>query len=108
MSSEESDVENEFECMLRTKNMEWRRGIERELNIVDRQRFLDDDIFAPQGSKPLKRICAPGNPTTSRKPIVGLSENLYDSKWLTGLTEHGVERLEVADEKFQWMKVVVV
>ncbi|KAG1719474.1 hypothetical protein EDB19DRAFT_1648145, partial [Suillus lakei] len=28
MSSEESDVENKFECVLRVKNMGWRRGIE--------------------------------------------------------------------------------
>lgn len=108
MSSEESDVENEFECVLRVKNMGWRRGIERELDIVDRQRLLDDDIFSPRGSKPLKRIRAPGNPMTSREPIVGLSEILYDSKWLAGLTERVVERLEITKEKFQWMKVVVV
>ncbi|KAG1724525.1 uncharacterized protein EDB91DRAFT_1025115, partial [Suillus paluster] len=45
MSSEESDIENDVECVLRVKNMAWRRGIERELNIINNQRVLDDEIF---------------------------------------------------------------
>ncbi|KAG1750290.1 hypothetical protein EDD22DRAFT_741662, partial [Suillus occidentalis] len=45
MSSEESDLENDIETVLRVKNMAWRRAIERELDIVDRQRLADDDIF---------------------------------------------------------------
>ncbi|KAI6141050.1 hypothetical protein BKA82DRAFT_3948957, partial [Pisolithus tinctorius] len=44
-SSEESDVENEVEGVLRVKNMKWRRHIEQELDIVDLQRFLDVDTF---------------------------------------------------------------
>ncbi|KAG1738162.1 uncharacterized protein EDB91DRAFT_1054784 [Suillus paluster] len=47
MSSEERDMENEFECVLHVKNMGWHYGIERELNIVDHQQLLDNDIFAP-------------------------------------------------------------
>ncbi|KAG1901225.1 uncharacterized protein F5891DRAFT_913582, partial [Suillus fuscotomentosus] len=45
MSSEESDIENDIECVLQVKNMTWRRRIEQELNIIDNQRVLDDDIF---------------------------------------------------------------
>ncbi|KAG2096020.1 hypothetical protein BD769DRAFT_1336510, partial [Suillus cothurnatus] len=45
MSSEESDVENQIETVLRVKNMVWRHAIERELDIVDHQRLMDDDIF---------------------------------------------------------------
>ncbi|KAG1756966.1 hypothetical protein EDB19DRAFT_1607172, partial [Suillus lakei] len=45
MSSEESDIENDVKCVLRVKNMAWHRGIERELNIIDNQRVLDDEIF---------------------------------------------------------------
>ncbi|KAG1722108.1 uncharacterized protein EDB91DRAFT_1021654, partial [Suillus paluster] len=45
MSSEESDIENDVECVLRVKNMAWHRGIERELNIINNQRVLDDEIF---------------------------------------------------------------
>jgi hypothetical protein len=108
MSSEESDVENDVECVLRVKNMTWRRGIERELQIVDNQRLLEDDIFAPQGSKPMKRIRASGNPTTSRSSITGLPKGLYNGEWLAGLTERQVQRLEISDERFTWMKVAGV
>ncbi|KAG1728486.1 uncharacterized protein EDB91DRAFT_1022394, partial [Suillus paluster] len=45
MSSEESDVENDIEMVLRVKNMTWRRAIEWELDIIDHQRIMDDDIF---------------------------------------------------------------
>ncbi|KAG1906069.1 uncharacterized protein F5891DRAFT_934860, partial [Suillus fuscotomentosus] len=45
MSSEESDVENDIETILRVKNMTWRRAVEREMDIVDHQRLMDDDIF---------------------------------------------------------------
>ncbi|KAI5995119.1 hypothetical protein EDD15DRAFT_2195742 [Pisolithus albus] len=53
MSSEESSIENEIEEVLRVKNMEWRRCINRELELVDFQRLVDVDVFAPQGSHPL-------------------------------------------------------
>jgi hypothetical protein len=108
MSSEESDVENQIETVLRVKNMVWRHAIERELDIVDHQRLMDDDIFAPQGSKPMKRIRAAGNPTTSRAQVDELPKALYNAEWLAGLTKHQAEKLSISTEKFKWMKVAVV
>lgn len=108
MSSEESDTENQIETVLRVKNMAWRHAIERELDIIDNQRLMDDDIFAPQGSKPMKRICAAGNPTTSRAQVDGLPKALYNDGWLAGLTKCQAERLSISTQGFKWMKVVVV
>jgi hypothetical protein len=108
MSSEESDVENDIETVLRVKNMTWRCAIECELDIIDHQRIVDDDIFAPQGSKPMKQIRSAGNPTTSRAEVDGLPEALYNKEWLAGLTLRQVERLSISDERFRWMKVAVV
>ncbi|KAG2358558.1 hypothetical protein BDR07DRAFT_1489309 [Suillus spraguei] len=107
MSSKESDIENDVECVLRVKNMASCRGIERELNIIDNQRVLDNDIFAPQGSKPMKRIRASGNSMTVRNPVTGLPKALYNGRWIDGLTGGQVERLNVSDETFRWMKVGV-
>ncbi|KAI6128615.1 hypothetical protein EDD16DRAFT_1458983, partial [Pisolithus croceorrhizus] len=45
MSSEESGIENEVEVVLRVKTLPWRRSVERELDLIDLQRLLDDDIF---------------------------------------------------------------
>ncbi|KAI6038111.1 hypothetical protein EDC04DRAFT_2570356, partial [Pisolithus marmoratus] len=50
MSSEESGVENDVEIVLHVKNLPWHCSIERELDLIDLQRLLDEDIFAPQGS----------------------------------------------------------
>ncbi|KAI6106844.1 hypothetical protein EV401DRAFT_1892351 [Pisolithus croceorrhizus] len=53
MSSEESGIKNEVEVVLHVKTLPWHRSVERELDLIDLQRLLDDDIFAPQGAQPL-------------------------------------------------------
>jgi hypothetical protein len=108
MSSEESDVENDVEMVLQVKNMPWHCGAEKELNIINHQRVLENEIFSPQGSKPMKRIHAPNNPETSWSPMTGLSKGLYSGKWISNLTEQEVQRLEMSNEMFRWMKVAVV
>ncbi|KAF8120035.1 hypothetical protein EV363DRAFT_1084675, partial [Boletus edulis] len=45
MSSEESSVENGVENVLHVKKMDWRRNIDRELDIIDLQRLVDEDLF---------------------------------------------------------------
>ncbi|KIO01342.1 hypothetical protein M404DRAFT_28663 [Pisolithus tinctorius Marx 270] len=107
-SSEESDVENEVEGVLRVKNMKWRRHIKQELDIVDLQRFLDVDTFSPQGSRPMRRIRAPGNRESGRTPVKGLPIALYDDAWIKGLSQRQLEALEVSPVNFPWMKVAVV
>jgi hypothetical protein len=69
---------------------------------------MHNDIFAPQGSKPMKWICAAGNPTTSRAQVDELPKALYNDGWLAGLTECQAERLSISTQGFKWMKVVVV
>ncbi|KAG2052996.1 hypothetical protein BDR06DRAFT_972674 [Suillus hirtellus] len=108
MSSEESNLKNDIETVLWVKNMVWRRAVERELDIVDHQRLADDDIFAPQGSKPMKRIRAAGNPKTSRVPAEELPKALYSEEWLMGLSKRQVEKLSISDKRFKWMQVAVV
>ena len=83
MSSEESSVENSVMNILRVKNMDWWRNIEKELEIIDLQQVIDKDIFSPQGSRPLPRKHAPDNPVTSRDLVMGLPKALYDSLWMS-------------------------
>ena len=61
MSSDESGMEEEIEIIYHTKVMPWRRDLETELRIIDNQRLVDTDIFAPRGSKPVKRRWGIGN-----------------------------------------------
>ncbi|KAG2053517.1 hypothetical protein BDR06DRAFT_1008657 [Suillus hirtellus] len=103
----QNDVENDIHCVLRVKNMAWHRKIKQELDVIDHQRVLDDDVFMPQGSKPMKRIRTPSNLMSERSPIIGLPKALYDGEWVDGLTGGQVERLNGSNDTFRWMKVAV-
>ena len=107
MSSEESSVESGVENVLRVKHMEWRRNIDRELEMVDLQCIIDSDIFSQQGSRPLIRKRAHDNPTTARKALAGLPLALYDGAWMANLTERQLEALKISEEPFPWMQVIV-
>ncbi|KAI6105014.1 hypothetical protein EDD17DRAFT_1771288 [Pisolithus thermaeus] len=106
MSSEESSVENGIENVLRVKKMEWRKNIDKELEIIDLQRILDKDIFCSQGAKPLPRKHAPDNPTSSQAPVTALPTALYNEEWISQLTERQRESLKISKEPFPWMKII--
>ncbi|KAI6102803.1 hypothetical protein F5141DRAFT_1065430 [Pisolithus sp. B1] len=107
MSSEESSVENGVENVLRVKNMPWHRNIDWELEIVDFQCVLDIDIFSPQGSKPLTHKHSPDNPSMTHNAVRALPLALYDGAWITELTAHQFEALNIHQQTFPWMKVIV-
>ncbi|KAI6122951.1 hypothetical protein EV401DRAFT_1949054 [Pisolithus croceorrhizus] len=107
MSSEESSVENGVEDVLHVKNMPWCRNIDQELEIVDFQRLLDTDIFSPQGSKPLTCKCSPDNPLTTHDAVKALPLTLYNGAWFAQLTKCQIEALNIPQQMFSWMKVVI-
>jgi len=56
MSSDESVADDDIHMIYRTKVMPWRRNIERELEIIDTQRFIDTDIYtAKAGQKDMRK-----------------------------------------------------
>src|ERR1700726_615300 len=66
MSSDESSVEG-LETVYRVKIFIWRRReVDQYMDIIDRQRLVDADIWARQGSKPMKRLRGVGNLVTTR------------------------------------------
>ncbi|KIN98779.1 hypothetical protein M404DRAFT_31098 [Pisolithus tinctorius Marx 270] len=107
MSSEDSDIDNNVMTILQVKNMAWKRSIEWELDIIDLQRLVDNDVFAPQGSKPIQRFRAPGNPQSLRTPVPGLPQSIYDSISLAGLTHRERDCLKVSEEPFLWMEIAI-
>ena len=108
MSSEESAGENEVEPVLYIKRLEWRRCIDRELDIIDAERMLDSDIFSPRGAKPVKRIRAPGNPVGSRDAVNGLPVDFYDAAWFGDLTQRQIEALNLSKDNFVWMQIMTM
>ena len=52
MSSEESDVEDDMDTILRVKTLPWRRNLEKELTLIDSLRVQDPGNYSRCGSKP--------------------------------------------------------
>lgn len=108
MSSDESGTEEGVETVYCIKIMTWRREIEKELGIIDRKQMVDRDIFAPQGAKPVKRICGTGNPVSHRGPISKLPHALYNQDWLESQVDDYLKvTLCTSEEQFRWLNILV-
>lgn len=85
MSSEESGRED-LRDILWPKIMLWRRNIDRELAIINRERVLDEgEIFSTKGLKPRDRKRNARVLESRRKPVRGLPRAFYSEGWLSGL-----------------------
>jgi hypothetical protein len=82
MSSEESDDQNDTEVVFRVKRLPWRRDITKELSLIDAIRLKEKGIFAPQGSKPVKRIHGGERLVSIREAPGFLPRELYNEDWL--------------------------
>ena len=105
MSSEKSAVENDIEHILCVKQMSWQWCIDRELEIIDAECLIDSNIFTHQGAKPVKRIHACDNPESHRDSLPGLPIALYDSVWITSLTQPQLDALNVSPDTYISMDV---
>lgn len=102
-SSDSSSIED-FETIYRVKALVWRRSVGDYMDIIDRQRHLDEDIFSPQGSKPIKRVRAEGNGVSTRSPVKGLPRALYNDQWF----QQNCSRLtlNVSHDQFRWLNIL--
>ena len=107
MSSDESDVEGELNTtVFRVKTMPWRRNIDGELNIIDKQRLKDKDIFSPRGSRPAPRIRHHRNPPSDRRHVSNLPREFYDNDWFEEKTPDEKRfTVDPSKEKFKWIKI---
>lgn len=100
MSSDESGDED-IQTVFNVRAMPWRRDIRKELDIIDVQRALEKDIFTRKGAKVTKCIRSANAPPSSRKPVIGLPESLYDPRWFS---QHPGS---ASDKVFPWMHIIV-
>lgn len=105
MSSDESSTET-FETVYQVKNVRWRRDIANYMDIIDRQRLKDTDIFTPKGSKPVKRLRGTANPASRREPVCGLPRSFYKDDWFQKIDEYHQSKMQPTDEQFKWYNVV--
>jgi len=106
MSSDDTDNTDPVRTVYRVRVLEWRGNVERELDIIDMMRLEGEDVFAPQGSKPVPRQRGLGNAVSRRDPVPCLPESFYNSEWLRRKDEGWKERvLCVSKEQFQWLEI---
>jgi len=84
--------------------MPWRRNIERELEIIDTQRFVDADIYTPRGPKLVKRIRGRGNVLSARRPVAKLPRVFYDKDWLERQSQKFQDQIPA--ENFLWYNIL--
>jgi hypothetical protein len=86
MSSDESDTDTRTGLPIyRVKNMKWRRKMAYELDMVDKLRVQDRDIYSQKGAKPTARFRDDRNSESQRVAPKGLPKRMYSSAWLKGL-----------------------
>jgi hypothetical protein len=106
MSSDESEVDEELGIFVfRPKEMPWRPNVEKVMEIIDKQRMVDRDIYSFKGSKPGPRSRNKKKGTSRRRPPAGLPRSLYDKDWLKTQTMTQVRKLHISKNKFVWMRV---
>lgn len=107
MSSEESsDGGGDLGTVYRVKILDWRRRMDQELDLIDRTRFTDRDLFNPQGSTPRLRMRSSVNQFSNRRPVGGLPESFYDQAWLEAQPEEYRDlTLCVSEKAFSWLSV---
>jgi len=109
MSSEESDVDQNAVgvevAIYRVKILAWRRKMDDELALIDQARKYAVKN-GPRGTRPVDRRRSNINAASSRSPVPGLPEALYDSNWLSTRTREYKElTLKVTKEEFRWLKL---
>jgi hypothetical protein len=105
MSSDESDVDG-LQVVFRVKILPWRREkVAEYMQLIDEQRSINRDLWAPQGAKPVRRLR--GGPTQqliSKRIVKELPASLYVEEWKKDTRRSII--LQVSQEDFEWMHLM--
>ena len=107
MSSDESDTDERTGLPIyRVTNMKWRRKMVYELNMVDKLRLVDRDLYSGRGAKPIPRLRDERNSDSRRASPKGIPKKLYSAEWLQDQTPREYRELMIPDEDFQWLQLL--
>jgi hypothetical protein len=76
-----------------------------ELDMVDKLRLQDRDIYSQKGAKPTARFRDDRNSESQRAAPKGLPKTMYSSTWLKVLTRQASRKLMVSEEDFGWLNI---
>jgi hypothetical protein len=105
MSSDESDVDG-LQTVYRVKIFPWRREkVAEYMQLIDEQRLINRDLWAPQGAKPVPRLRGPPNNLLNSTRIVKrLPASLYNDEWKRD--RRRCLKLQVSQEDFEWLHLM--
>ncbi len=107
MSSDESNTNQQTGLPIyQMKNMKWQRKMTYQLDLIDKQRVFDKDIYASRGIKPVVQIRDERNGDSRRVAAVERPKKLYCATWLQKQTPQKCRKLMVSDEEFQWLSII--
>jgi len=107
VSSDESEVDEATgDEVYYVKSMEWRADIDNEVDIVERQRRSDADIFRTKGVKPVKRVRGGRKGESRRAAPIMKPKSIYDKTWLTNLSKDQKQELQISKERFEWIRIL--
>jgi hypothetical protein len=105
MSSDESDVDIDTGTeVLYVRNLDWRKkGVIGPMDMIDKQRRMDKELFANKGSKPILRLRKSTNGNTRRNPPTEKPRNLFEKSYLE--KHKNVRRLKLSDKRISWLNI---
>lgn len=106
MSSEESEEENDIQVIYRPRNMYWRRPMDKELDMIDKEYRRLGQTKNRRGQKVGIRTRVPSAEDSQRGPVVGLPNCLYNERWMSIQTQLYVkDTLKLKKSSFRWMEL---
>lgn len=106
MSSDETDIDdNTGALVLRVRNPDWRRRVEKEMDFVDQQRVDDKELFSNKGSKPTLRLRKDCLGKTRRNPPTGKPKAVFDMSYLKN--HKNPRKLKLSEMNMPWINISI-
>ncbi len=107
MSSDESDTDKRTGLPIyHVTNMKWRQKMVYELNMVDKLRLVDRDLYSGWGAKPIPRLRDERNSDSCRASPKEIPKKLYSAEWLQDQMPRKYRELMIPNEDFQWLQLL--
>ena len=107
MSLEESDIDMQTEMeVYYCKKMPWRRNIDQEMALIDKERFQDKKVHSRRGAKPVTRVRNGERGNTRQPAATGLPQSFYEKEWLTAQSYVNCHDLGISQKRFKWLVIM--
>ena len=107
MSSEESDIDARMGMeVYHCKKMPWRRNVDWEMGLIDKERVQDKKVYSKRGAKPVVRVRNGERGDTRGPAPTGLPQSFYEKEWLAAQSDVNRRGLNISQKKFKWFMIL--